>query len=83
MFALLASRSVYFASSKIATARQCFYLIVQIVNPASTPLEISDVSVLYSAHRVLDRVSLSAAGDEFIALLGASGCGETPWRPPA
>jgi uncharacterized protein YjbI with pentapeptide repeats len=28
------------------------------------------------ANRVLDRVSLSAAGGEFIALLGASGCGE-------
>ena len=47
------------------------------MNPAATPLEISDVSVLYGANRVLDRVSLSAAGGEFIALLGASGCGKT------
>ena len=47
------------------------------MNPAATPLEISDVSVLYGANRVLDRVSLSAAGGQFIALLGASGCGKT------
>ena len=46
------------------------------MNRAATPLEISDVSVLYGANRVLDRVSLSAAGGEFIALLGASGCGK-------
>jgi ABC-type Fe3+/spermidine/putrescine transport system ATPase subunit len=47
------------------------------MNPAATPLEISDVSVLYGANPVLDRVSLSAGGGEFIALLGASGCGKT------
>ena len=47
------------------------------MNPAATPLEVRDVSVLYGANRVLDRVSLSAAGGEFIALLGASGCGKT------
>jgi ABC-type transporter Mla maintaining outer membrane lipid asymmetry ATPase subunit MlaF len=39
-------------------------------------LEIREASVFYGANRVLDRVSLSAAGGEFIALLGASGCGE-------
>jgi len=47
------------------------------MNPAATPLQISDVSVLYGANRVLDRVSLSTGGGEFIALLGASGCGKT------
>jgi len=40
-------------------------------------LEIREASVSYGANRVLDRVSLSAAGGEFIALLGASGCGKT------
>jgi putative spermidine/putrescine transport system ATP-binding protein len=40
-------------------------------------IEIREASVSYGAHRVLDRVSLSAAGGEFIALLGASGCGKT------
>ena len=40
-------------------------------------LEIREASVFYGANRVLDRVSLSAAGSEFIALLGASGCGTT------
>ena len=35
-------------------------------------LEIREASVFYGANRVLDRVSLSAAGGEFIALLGAS-----------
>jgi ABC-type Fe3+/spermidine/putrescine transport system ATPase subunit len=47
------------------------------MNPTATPLEVRDISVLYGANRVLDRVSLSAAGGEFIALLGASGCGKT------
>jgi putative spermidine/putrescine transport system ATP-binding protein len=47
------------------------------MNPAATPLEVRDVNVLYGANRVLNRVSLSAAGGEFIALLGASGCGKT------
>ena len=40
-------------------------------------LAVSEASVLYGANRVLDRVSLSAQGGEFIALLGASGCGKT------
>jgi putative spermidine/putrescine transport system ATP-binding protein len=40
-------------------------------------LEIREASVFYGVNRVLDRVSLNAAGGEFIALLGASGCGKT------
>ena len=44
---------------------------------AAISLEIREASVFYGAHQVLDRVSLSAAGGEFIALLGASGCGKT------
>ena len=40
-------------------------------------LQIREASVLYGANRVLDRVWLSAAGGEFIALLRASGCGKT------
>jgi ABC-type sugar transport system ATPase subunit len=40
-------------------------------------LEIREASIFYGSNRVLDRVSLSAAGGEFIALLGASGCGKT------
>ena len=40
-------------------------------------LEVTDASVFYGSNRVLDRISLSAAGGEFIALLGASGCGKT------
>jgi putative spermidine/putrescine transport system ATP-binding protein len=43
----------------------------------AAPIEVREVSVLYGINRVLDRVSLSAAGGEFIALLGASGCGKT------
>ena len=40
-------------------------------------LEIREASVFYGANRVLDCVSLSAAGGECVALLGASGCGKT------
>jgi len=40
-------------------------------------LDVREVSVLYGANCVLDRVSLRASGGEFIALLGASGCGKT------
>jgi len=45
--------------------------------PAPVSLEIREVSAFYGANRVLDQVSLSAAEGEFIALLGASGCGKT------
>jgi putative spermidine/putrescine transport system ATP-binding protein len=44
---------------------------------AAMSLDVREVSVLYGANCVLDHVSLSAAGGEFIALLGASGCGKT------
>jgi putative spermidine/putrescine transport system ATP-binding protein len=44
---------------------------------SAVPLEVRDASAFYGAQRVLERVSLSAAGGEFIALLGASGCGKT------
>jgi ABC-type Fe3+/spermidine/putrescine transport system ATPase subunit len=47
------------------------------VHRTAAPLEVREVSVLYGVNRVLDHVSLSAAGGEFIALLGASGCGKT------
>jgi putative spermidine/putrescine transport system ATP-binding protein len=42
-----------------------------------TSLEVCDARVCYGAHCVLDRVSLGAAGGEFVALLGSSGCGKT------
>src|SRR5271167_730358 len=44
---------------------------------STTALDVREARVCYGAHCVLDRVSLSAAGGEFIALLGASGCGKT------
>src|SRR6202008_3937865 len=47
------------------------------MRPTAVSLEIREASVFYGANRVLDRVSFSAAGGEFIALLGASGCGKT------
>jgi putative spermidine/putrescine transport system ATP-binding protein len=47
------------------------------MNPVAISLEVREVSILYGASRVLDRVSLSTGGGEFIALLGASGCGKT------
>src|SRR5690349_7470638 len=47
------------------------------MNTAAVSLEIREASVFYGVNQVLDRVSLSASGGEFIALLGASGCGKT------
>src|SRR5438093_1289809 len=44
---------------------------------SATSLYVHEASVCYGAQLVLDRVSLTAAGGEFIALLGASGCGKT------
>ena len=43
----------------------------------ATSLEVREATVSYGSHRVLDHVSLDARGGEFIALLGASGCGKT------
>jgi putative spermidine/putrescine transport system ATP-binding protein len=47
------------------------------MSASAVSLEVAEATVSYGAHRVLDRVSLDAAGGEFIALLGASGCGKT------
>ena len=44
---------------------------------AATSLQVREVEVFYGALQVLNRVSLSARGGEFIALLGSSGCGKT------
>lgn len=46
--------------------------------PESAPyLHADAVSVSYGATQVLDRVSLSVARGELVALLGSSGCGKT------
>jgi putative spermidine/putrescine transport system ATP-binding protein len=47
------------------------------LSPAAAPLEVREVSVDYGANRVLHHLWLSAAGGEFIALLGPSGRGKT------
>ena len=44
---------------------------------SATSLQVHEARVCYGARCVLDGVSLSAAGGEFIALLGSSGCGKT------
>ena len=44
---------------------------------AATSLEVREVEVFYGTLQVLNRVSLSVRGGEFIALLGSSGCGKT------
>ncbi len=44
---------------------------------AATSLEVREVEVFYGTLQVLNRVSLSVLGGEFIALLGSSGCGKT------
>ncbi|MFT4174061.1 MAG: ABC transporter ATP-binding protein [Rhodocyclaceae bacterium] len=40
-------------------------------------VDVEDLHVAYGEHRVLDALSLSVARGEFVALLGASGCGKT------
>jgi putative spermidine/putrescine transport system ATP-binding protein len=47
------------------------------MDASPTALEVREARVFYGAHCVLDGVSLGAAGGEFIALLGSSGCGKT------
>ena len=44
---------------------------------SATSLQVHEARVCYGPLCVLDRVSLSAGGGEFIALLGSSGCGKT------
>src|SRR4051794_4067507 len=40
-------------------------------------VDLHQVAVSYGAATVLDDISLAVAGGEFVALLGASGCGKT------
>jgi ABC-type Fe3+/spermidine/putrescine transport system ATPase subunit len=47
------------------------------MSTSATSLQVHEARVCYGTHCVLDGVSLSAAGGEFIALLGSSGCGKT------
>jgi putative spermidine/putrescine transport system ATP-binding protein len=47
------------------------------MDSSATSLRVNEARVCYGTHCVLDRVSLSAEGGEFIALLGSSGCGKT------
>ncbi|MBI3513538.1 MAG: ABC transporter ATP-binding protein [Proteobacteria bacterium] len=44
---------------------------------AAASLEVAEVEVHYGSLRVLDRISLAVEGGQFVALLGASGCGKT------
>jgi ABC-type Fe3+/spermidine/putrescine transport system ATPase subunit len=44
---------------------------------APVSLEVRDATIFYGANRVLDSVSVTASGGEFVALLGSSGCGKT------
>jgi putative spermidine/putrescine transport system ATP-binding protein len=47
------------------------------MDPSATSLQVHEARVYYGTHCVLDGVSLGAAGGEFVALLGSSGCGKT------
>jgi len=44
---------------------------------AATSLAVHEAEVYYGSTRILDRISLTARGGEFVALLGSSGCGKT------
>jgi putative spermidine/putrescine transport system ATP-binding protein len=45
--------------------------------PPDTSLEVTEARVSYGSQSVLDGVSLRAEAGQFVALLGASGCGKT------
>lgn len=49
----------------------------RLMTTGAVSLEVRQVTVCYGPHRVLDAVSMHAAGGELVALLGASGCGKT------
>ena len=46
-------------------------------NPSGVPIEIEELQVSYDGTAVLEGIDLTVEGGEFIALLGASGCGKT------
>ncbi len=48
-----------------------------VISASDTSLEVNEARVFYGAQCVLDRVSLRAEAGQFVALLGASGCGKT------
>ena len=47
------------------------------MNPAAPLLEMSNITVAYGAHRVLDGISLSVGAGEIYALLGRNGAGKS------
>ncbi len=48
-----------------------------VISAPDTSLEVNEARVFYGPQCVLDRVSLRAEAGQFVALLGASGCGKT------
>jgi putative spermidine/putrescine transport system ATP-binding protein len=52
-------------------------VLLTLMAHGAVALDVRQVTVRYGPHRVLDDVSLHAAGGELVALLGASGCGKT------
>ena len=54
-------------------------LHVPVIQPAEVAVELRDLGRAFAGTQAIDGLNLRIPGGEFLALLGASGCGKTRW----